>query len=136
MGHLVHGLPEGRHFSAYYDGSGSLPLQAGVGDLPLRAQLRPGASDAAAGVVPALAKIIAALRRRCKQARILVRGDRALARAAIMAGGETRPRVVHDCLGLAGQARLRAMIPAALAAARARRGRTGAASARALAGLE
>ena len=136
MGHLIHGLQEGRHFSAYYDGYCYLPLYAFVGDVPLWAQLRPGASDAAAGVVPALAKIIAAIRRRCKKARIIVRGDSAFAREAIMAWCETQPRVVYYCLGLAGNARLLEMIPATLAAARARRCLTGAPSARAFADLE
>ena len=136
MGHLVHGLQEGRHFNAYYDGYCYLPLYAFVGDVPLWAQLRPGASDAAAGVVPALEKIIAALRRRCKQARIIVRGDSAFAREEIMAWCETQSRVVYYCLGLAGNARLLAMIPATLAAARARRCLTGAPSARAFADLE
>lgn len=136
MGHLVHGQQEGRHFSAYYDGYCYLPLYACVGDVPLWAQLRPGASDAAAGVVPALEKIIAAIRKRCKKARILVRGDSAFAREEIMAWCERQPRVVYYCLGLAGHARLREMIPATLAAARARRCLTGAPSARAFADLE
>jgi Transposase DDE domain group 1 len=136
MGHLIHGLQEGRHFSAYYDGYCYLPLYAFVGDVPLWAQLRPGASDAAAGVVPALAKIIVALRRRCKQARIIVRGDSAFAREEIMAWCEAQPQVVYYCLGLAGNARLLEMIPATLAAARARRCLTGAPSARAFADLE
>ena len=56
MGHRVHGLQEGRHFNAYYDGYCYLPLYVCVGDVPLWAQLRPGASDAAADVVPALEK--------------------------------------------------------------------------------
>jgi hypothetical protein len=136
MGHLIHGLQEGRHFSAYYDGYCYLPLYAFVGDVPLWAQLRPGASDAADGVVPALEKILAAIRRRCKKARIILRGDRAFAREEIMAWCETQPRVVYDCLGLAGNARLREMIPATLATARARRCLTGAPSARAFADLE
>jgi hypothetical protein len=134
MGHLVHGLQEGRHFSAYYDGYCYLPLYAFVGDVPLWAQLRPGESDAAAGVVPALEKIIAALRRRCKKARIIVRGDSAFAREEIMAWCERHG--VYYCLGLAGNARLLEMIPATLAAARARRCLTGAPSARAFTEFE
>lgn len=136
MGHLVHGLQEGRHFSAYYDGYCYLPLYACAGDVPLWAQLRPGASDAAEGVVSALAKIIPALRRRCKKARIIVRGDSAFAREEIMAWCERQPQAVYYCLGLAGNARLLEMIPATLAAARARRCLTGAPSARAFADLE
>lgn len=136
MGHLVHGLQEGRHFSAYYDGYCYLPLYAFVGDVPLWAQLRSGASDAAAGVVPALEKIIPAIRKRCKKARIIVRGDSAFAREEIMAWCEAQPRVVYYCLGLAGNARLLEMIPATLAAARARRCLTGAPSARAFTEFE
>jgi hypothetical protein len=136
MGHRVHGLQEGRHFNAYYDGYCYLPLYVCVGDVPLWAQLRPGASDAAADVVPALEKIIAALRRRCKKARIIVRGDSAFAREEILAWCEAQPQVVYYCLGLAGNARLLEMIPATLAAARARRCLTGAPSARAFADLE
>ena len=49
MGHLIHGTQEGRHFGGYYDG--------------------------AAGTVPALEKIVAAIRNRSPHARILVRGD-------------------------------------------------------------
>jgi hypothetical protein len=134
MGHLIHGRQEGRHFSAYYDGYCYLPLYAFVGDVPLWAQLRPGESDAAAGVVPALEKIVAAIRRRCKKARIIVRGDSAFAREEIMAWCERHG--VYYCLGLAGNTRLLEMIPATLAAARARRCLTGAPSARAYADFE
>ncbi len=136
MGHLLHGQQEGRHFNAYYDGYCYLPLYVFVGDVPLWAQLRPGISDAAEGVVPALAKIIAAIRKRCKKARIIVRGDSGFAREEIMAWCEAQPRVVYYCLGLAGNARLLEMIPDLLAAARARRCLTGAPSARAFADLE
>jgi hypothetical protein len=37
MGHLVHGMQEGRHFNAYYDGYCYLPLYAFVGSVPLLA---------------------------------------------------------------------------------------------------
>jgi len=47
MGHLVHGMQEGRHFNAYYDGYCYLPLYAFVGTVPLLARLRPGDVDAA-----------------------------------------------------------------------------------------
>jgi hypothetical protein len=35
MGHLVHGMQEGRHFNAYYDGYCYRPLYAFVGSVPL-----------------------------------------------------------------------------------------------------
>jgi len=130
MGHLVHGLQEGRHFSAYYDGYCYLPLYAFVGGVPLWAHLRPGDVDPLAGVVGALEKIVRAIGKRCKQARILVRGDSAFAREELMAWCEAHRPVVYYCFGLGRNSRLEAMIPDALATARARRCLTGAASAR------
>ena len=131
MGHLVHGLQEGRHFSAYYDGYCLLPLYAFVGDVPLWAALRPGDADAGAdGVLPAMVAIVRAIRRRCKRARIGFRGDSAFAREDTMAWCEGQQPVVYYCFGLARNCRLEEMIVDALAAARARRCLTGAASAR------
>jgi putative component of toxin-antitoxin plasmid stabilization module len=46
--------------------------------------LRTSDQDAAAGVVPALEKIVAAIRKRCKRARIIVRGDSGFCREAII----------------------------------------------------
>jgi hypothetical protein len=136
MGHLVHGLQEGRHFSAYYDGYCYLPLYAFVGSVPLWAQLRPGDVDPLAGVIAALEQMVRAIRQRCKQARIMVRGDSAFAREELMAWCEAQRPGVYYCFGLGRNARLEAMIPDALAAARARRCLTGAASAREFKDLE
>ena len=86
MGPLVHGRQEGRHFSAYYDGYVLSPLYVFAGDVPLWAALRPGDADAGIdGVIPALAAIVTAIRRRCNKARILVRADSAFAREETMA---------------------------------------------------
>jgi hypothetical protein len=135
MGHLVHGLQEGRHFNPYYDGYCLLPLYAFVGSVPLWAALRPGDADAGFdGVLDALAAMVAAIRKRCKRARIIVRGDSAFSREATMAWCETHD--VHYCFGLAPNARLRAEVEAPLADARARRCLTGAPSARAFADFE
>jgi len=129
MGHLVHGLQEGRHFSSYYDGYCLSPLYGVVGSVPLWAALRPGDADAGAeGVIPALDAMVTAIRQRCKKARIIVRGDSAFAREATLAWCEARG--VYYCLGLAPNARLEAELAEALAAARARRCLTGAPSAR------
>ena len=137
MGHLVHGLQEGRHFSAYYDGYCLLPLYAFVGDVPLWAALRPGDADAGAdGVLPAMAAIVQAIRQRCKKARIIFRGDSAFARDDTMAWCEQRQPEVYYCFGLARNCRLEELIVDALAAARARRCLTGAASARAFKELD
>ena len=130
MGHLVHGLQEGRHFNGYYDGYILSPLYVFAGTVPLWAALRSGDADAGFdGVIAALAAIVPALRQRCKKARIIVRGDSAFAREATMAWCEKHD--IYYCFGLAPNARLLAQIPETLAAARARRCLTGAPSARA-----
>jgi hypothetical protein len=99
MGHLLHGEQEGRHFSAYYGDYCYLPLYAFVGNIPLWAQLRTSDQDAASGVVAALAKMVAAIRQRCRRARIIVRGDSGFCREEIMAWCESA--TVYYCLGLA-----------------------------------
>jgi hypothetical protein len=130
MGHLLHGAQEGRHFSAYYGDYCYLPFYAFVGDVPLWAQLRTSDADAASGVVPALEKIVAAIRKRCKHARIILRGDSGFCREEIMAWCEGQPRVVYYCLGLAKNGVLIEKLAPALADARARRCLSGAESVR------
>lgn len=130
MGHVLHGTQEGRHFSAYYGDYCYLPLYVFVGDVPLWAQLRTSDRDAADGVVPALEQIVAAIRKRCKRARIILRGDSGFCREEIMAWCERQPRIVYYCLGLAKNSVLIEQLAPALADARARRCLTGAESAR------
>src|SRR6266581_1540107 len=103
MGHRLHGFQEGRLFNAYYDDFRYLPLYAFVGDFPLWAQLRTAEHEAARGVVPALEKIVAAIRKRCRQARIIIRGDSGFGREEIMAWCEGQPNLYY-CLGLAKNA--------------------------------
>jgi hypothetical protein len=128
MGHLVHGTQEGGHFSAYYGDYCYLPLYVFAGDVPLWAQLRTSDRDAAAGVVAALAKIIPAIRQRCKRARIILRGDSDFCREEILAWCEAHD--VFYCLGLAKNSVLVEKLQPALADARARRCLSGAASVR------
>ena len=99
MGHLVHGEQEGRHFNAYYGDYCCLPLYGFVGNIPLWAQVRTSEHGADAGVVPALEKMVAAIRQRCRRARIIVRGDSGFCREEIMAWCESAK--VCYCLGLA-----------------------------------
>src|SRR5271165_904255 len=99
MGHRLHGTQEGRHFSAYYDDYCYLPLYVFVGDFPLWAQLRTSDKDGADGVVAALEKIVPAIRKRCRRARIIVRGDSGFCREEILAWCERQPNVYY-CLGL------------------------------------
>ena len=129
MGHRLHGSQEGRQFNAYYDDYCYLPLYAFVGDFPLWAQLRTAEHEAAHATVPALEKIVAAICKRCPQARIIVRGDSGFGREEIMAWCESQPEVYY-CLGLAKNSVLIDKLGPALAQARARHCLTGAASVR------
>ena len=118
MGHLLHGEQEGRYFNGCYDDYCYLPLYAFVGNIPLWAQLRTSDQDAANGVVAALEKMVAAIRRRCRRARIIVRGDSGFGREEIMAWCESAD--VYYCLGLAKNSVLIERLGSALADARAR----------------
>jgi hypothetical protein len=129
MGHRLHGFQEGRRFNAYYDDYCYLPLYAFVGDFPLWAQLRTAEHEAAHGVVPALEKIVAAIRKRCPKARIIVRGDSGFGREEIMAWCESQWQVYY-CLGLAKNSVLIEKLGPALAQARARQCLSGALSVR------
>jgi hypothetical protein len=135
MGHLVYGLQEGRHFNAYYGDYCYLPLYIVAGDVVLWAQLRTSDHGGDEGVVPALEKIVAAIRRRCPGVRLLVRGDSGFGREEIMTWCEGQQEVYY-CLGLAKNAVLSAKLGPALGAARARRCLCGAPSVRVFAEFE
>jgi len=96
-----------------------LPLYACVGNIPLWAQLRTSDHEAAHGVVPALEKIVAAIRQRCKKARIIVRADSGFCREEIMAWCESQHEV-YDCFGFKKNPLLVEILGPALADARAR----------------
>jgi hypothetical protein len=99
------------------------------GEVPWWAQRRTADPDGAAGPVPALEKMVAAIRKRCPQARVLVRGDSGFCRQDILAWCQSQ-RAVYYCVGLAKNAvRLERLQPT-LAEARARRGLTGGPSTR------
>ena len=119
MGHLLHGLQEGRHFNAYYGDYCYLPLYIMAGDVLLWAELRTAEHEAADGVVRALEKIVAAIRKRCRKARIIVRADSGFCRDEILAWCEGQPEVYY-CVGLAKNPVLIERLAPALAQARAR----------------
>jgi hypothetical protein len=119
MGHRLHGMQEGRHFNAYYDDYCYLPLYVFAGDIPLWAQLRTCDHGVAQGGVEALAKIVAAIRKRCRRARIIVRGDSGFGVEEIMVWCEQQ-REVFYCLGLSKNSVLIQKLGSALAEARAR----------------
>ena len=135
MGHLVHGLQEGRHYNDYYGDYCYLPLYIVVGDVVLWAQLRTSDKSGAQGVAPALTQVVAAIRRRCKKARIIVRGDNGFCVEEIMTWCEAQPEVYY-CLGLAKNPVLIGKLTPALVRARMRRCLCGAPSVREFAGFE
>jgi hypothetical protein len=136
MGHRLHGMQEGRHFRAYYDEYCYLPLYVFVGDIPLWAQLRTADKDGADGVVAALEKIVAAIRQRCRRARIMVRADSGFCREEILAWCERQTPTVYYCLGLARNSVLVERLGPALANAQARRCLSGADNVREFAEFE
>ena len=119
MGHRLYGLQEGRHYRAHYDEYGYLPLYVFAGDYPLWAQVRTSDQDGAAGVVAALEKIVAAIRKRCRRARLIVRGDSGFCREEIMAWCEGQAEVYY-CLGFAKNSALVERLGPALAQAQRR----------------
>ena len=119
MGHLLHGLQEGRYFNAYYDNYCYLPLYVMVGDVLLWAQLRTAEHGAAHGVVPALEQIVAAIRKRCPKARIIVRADSGFCNDDILSWCEGQQEVYY-CIGVAKTSVLIEKLEPALAQARAR----------------
>ena len=106
----LHGHQEGRFFHGFYGSYCYLPLFAFVGSVPLWAQLRTSDGDAARGAVEALKKIVAAVRKRCPKARIIVRADSGFCREEIMAWCEAQEPQVYYCLGLARNSRLLELI--------------------------
>jgi len=135
MGHRLHGMQEGRHFNAYYDDYCYLPLYVFVGEIPLWAQLRTCDHDGAHGVVAMLEKVVAAIRKRCRRARIILRGDSGFCREEIMAFCEGQ-REVYYCLGLGKNPVLIEKLGPTLAQAHERRCLSGAPNARAFAAFD
>lgn len=115
----LHGQQEGRFFHGYYDKYCYLPLYCFCGPVVLWAQLRPSGLDASAGTAEALAKIVAAIRRRFAKAKIVLRGDSAFAREEIMAWCEGQKEVYY-LVGIARNGRIEALLEQALVRARIR----------------
>ena len=95
-----------------------LPLLAYIGSVPVWAQLRTADRDASEGTVEALEQIVPAIRRRCPNAKIILRGDSGFCREPTMSWCETHG--VHYCLGLARNERLAAQLRPTMDRARIR----------------
>ncbi|MGI8603175.1 MAG: IS1380 family transposase [Verrucomicrobiales bacterium] len=105
----LHGAQEGSYFHGYYRNYCYLPLYCLCGNIALWAQLRDCKGDASEGSVEALKKIVPAIRKRFgRKVRIIVRGDSAFAREAIM--GWCEGEKVFYCLGVARNSRLEELL--------------------------
>ncbi len=113
----IHGEQEGRFFHGYYGGYCYLPLYIFCGRHLLAAKLRRSDIDASAGSLEEIIRIVAQIRARWPQVRIVLRADSGFAREALMAWCEANG--VHYLFGLARNVRLEAEIEAELAAAAA-----------------
>src|ERR1700752_410957 len=111
----LHGQQEGRFFHGYYDSYCYLPLYVFCGRHLLAAKLRPANIDASAGSVEEIARIVAQIRVRWPQTRIILRADSGFARDALMARCEANG--IDFIFGLARNVRLVRAIGAELAAA-------------------
>ncbi len=81
----LHGHQEGRFFHGYYDCYCYLPLYILCGRDLLAAKLRPANIDGAAGAMEEIARIVAQIRERWPDVRIILRADSGFARDALMA---------------------------------------------------
>lgn len=113
----LHGEQEGRFFHGYYGGYCYLPLYIFCGSHLLCSRLREANVDASFGAVAELERIVARIRQRWPEVRIIVRGDSGFAREELMSWCESHS--VDFVLGLARNARLQRALGSELAQARA-----------------
>jgi len=113
----LHGHQEGRFFHGYYDCYCYLPLYVFCGRHLLAAKLRPANIDASAGAVEEIARIVAQIRAKWPQTRIILRADSGFARDTLMAWCEANG--VDFIFGLARNVRLTRAIGSELVEARA-----------------
>jgi hypothetical protein len=119
----VHGGQEGRFFHGYYDCYCYLPLYIFCGRHLLAAKLRRANIDAADGAVKEVARIVAQIRSRWPEVRILLRADSGFCRDELMAWCEAHN--VQYVFGLAKNDRLISEIENELDRAEAESRRTG-----------
>ena len=104
----LYGHQPERFFHGYYDSYCYLPLYIFAGDQLLCARLRPANQDAAAGSVEEVGRIVAQLRQRWPEVKIVLRADSGFCREALMAWCESHH--VDYLFGLARNQRLRRII--------------------------
>jgi hypothetical protein len=119
----IHGEQEGRHFNGFYDCYCYLPLYIFAGRHLLAAKLRSADKDAADGTQEEIARIVAQIRERWPDVRIILRADSGFARDGLMDWCETNG--VDFIFGLARNPRLNGAIARELVLARRASRRSG-----------
>jgi hypothetical protein len=104
----LYGHQPERFFHGYYNGYCYLPLYIFAGDQLLCARLRPANQDAAAGSVEEVRRIVARLRARWPQVKIVLRADSGFCREELMTWCEANR--ADYLFGLARNQRLRRLI--------------------------
>lgn len=104
----LHGEQEGRFFHGYYDSYCYLPLYLFCGEQILCARLRQSNSDAAAGSLAEIQRIVAQIRTAWPQVKIILRADSGFCRNELMSWCEANQ--VDYVFGLARNQRLRRII--------------------------
>jgi hypothetical protein len=104
----LHGGQEGRFFHGYYDCYCYLPLYIFCRDHVLCARLREANSDASAGSLVEIERVVKQIRAAWPEVHIILRGDSGFGRNAIMSWCEAND--VHYVLGLARNERLQRAI--------------------------
>ena len=104
----LHGKQEGRFFHGYYDSYCYLPLYIFCGGHVLCARLRQSNTDASAGSLVEIERIVGQIRTAWPKVRIILRGDSGFCRNEVMKWCESQS--VDYVFGLARNQRLRSII--------------------------
>jgi hypothetical protein len=104
----LYGHQPERFFHGYYDSYCYLPLYIFAGDQLLCARLRPASQDAAAGSVEEVKRMVAQLRERWPEVKIVLRADSGFCREKLM--GWCEANQVDYVFGLQRNTRLRKII--------------------------
>jgi hypothetical protein len=102
----LHGTQEGRFFHGYYHNYIYLPLYVFCGEHILCCRLREANSDAAAGCLPEIERIVDQIRAAWPEVEITLRGDSGFCRQELMHWCERHEPAVNYLFGLARNQRL------------------------------
>jgi Transposase DDE domain group 1 len=119
----LHGQQEGRFFHGYYDSYCYLPLYIFCGEQILCARLRQSNSDASAGSLVEIQRIVRQIRAAWSEVKIILRGDSGFCRNELMSWCEENR--VDYVFGLARNQRLRRILGPQMWEATQQWGKTG-----------